>query len=96
MDVLVIVTTRSAGSVLIPLGEALGRRRVCWGAFFTNDGVETLQDEKVVGALASGERAVVCQESWNLHLPGVECPVELGSQTNNSALVAAAERIVSL
>lgn len=96
MDLLVIVTTRSARSVLVPLGEALGRRRVRWGAFFTNDGVENLQDQAVLGALASGERAVVCQESWSHHLPGVECPVELGSQTNNSALVAAAERILSL
>ena len=96
MDLLVLVTTKDARSILIPLGQACGRKKISWAAFFTNDGVKNLQDDGVVKAIESGERTIVCQESWGHHLPGVDCPVELGSQTNNSALIAAAKHIVSL
>jgi hypothetical protein len=39
---------------------------------------------------------VVCEESWHRFCPGSACPVELGSQTVNSALVGEAQRVVSL
>ncbi len=96
MDVLLVVTTEAAAPLLARLGEALGRKGAVWAAFFTNDGVKSLLDSRVQGALASSARKVACQESWQRHLPNAECPVELGSQTDNSALIAAAQRLVSL
>ena len=41
-------------------------------------------------------RAVVCEESWHRFCPDSPCPVELGSQTVNSALMGEAQRVVSL
>ena len=96
MDLLLLVTTGEANHVLAPLARALKRQNVNWCAFFTNDGVTTLREKAVVEAIAGAGRAVVCQDSWERYLPGVACPVELGSQTTNSALVAEARRILSL
>lgn len=96
MDLLILVTTSGAHSILVPLGQACARQNIRWAAFFTNDGVKNLQDEAVLSAVGSGQTVIACQDSWNHHLPGVDCPVELGSQTNNSALIAQTEHIVSI
>lgn len=96
MDLLVLVTTSDAHSILVPLGHACARQKIRWAVFFTNDGVKNLQDEAVVGSVESGQTVIACQDSWNHHLPNVDCPVELGSQTNNSAFIAQAEHIVSI
>jgi hypothetical protein len=39
---------------------------------------------------------VVCEESWHRFCSGLDCPVENGSQTINSALMAEAEKVVAL
>lgn len=96
MEVLILVTCRDAAAIAAPLAQSCTRAGISWGAFFTNDGVEALQDTAVAGAMAGASRAVACQESWNRYLPERACPVELGSQTDNSAMLADAERIVSL
>ena len=41
-------------------------------------------------------RAVVCEESWHRFCGKASCPVELGSQTVNSALMGEAKKVVSL
>ncbi len=96
MDVLVIVSNAASGPILRPLAEAFGRANVAWAAFFTGEGVRLLEDEALVPALASAREAVVCGESWGEIMEGRTCPITLGSQTNSSALVGAARRIVGL
>ncbi len=96
MELLLIVTSRDAGALLAPLAEACGRRRIDWVAFFTDEGVLTLRDPQVQRALRSARQSIACQDSWNHYLPAEGCPVELGSQTDNSALIASVTRIVSL
>jgi len=39
---------------------------------------------------------VVCEESWHRFCPSLDCPVEYGSQTINSGLMAKAVRVVAL
>jgi len=96
MELLLIVTCGDAAPLLAPLTAACGRRQIEWAAFFTHDGVIALDDPRVRVALQSGSQVIACQDSWNHHRPTQSCPVELGSQTSNSAMIAAAARIVSL
>jgi len=96
MDLLMIVSTPRAEPIALGLAGAAGRSEVDWGVFFTNDGVKALASADLVAALSSATFSIACQESWQHHMGEVPCPVELGSQTNNSLAVADAAKIVSL
>lgn len=95
MNILFHVSTAAGGRLLHPLARAAQRAGASFAAFFTHEGVIGLKDSDLVAVLAPG-RAVVCEESWHRFCPGLDCPVEAGSQTINSALMAEAERVVSL
>lgn len=97
MDVMVHVTTPESGPIASPLMRALSRAGIDWGCFVTNDGVRLLRDDAFVTALAGARRAVVCEHSWEkAGGTAPDCPIELGSQTINSAMMADAARLISL
>lgn len=96
MDILFHVSTAGGGQLLTPLAAAAARAGIDFGAFFTHDGVIGLGDPALLAALATAQRAVVCEESWQHHFPELRCPVEAGSQTINSALMGTAKKVVSL
>lgn len=95
MNLLFHVSTAGGGALLKPLALAAKRANASFAAFFTHEGVMNLKDAELVAVLADSQ-AVVCEESWHRFCPGIDCPVENGSQTINSALMAEAERVVSL
>jgi hypothetical protein len=74
---------------------AARRRGAMVACFFINDGVLVVADPEIKGALGD-VRAVACEESWRRFRPHEACPIEAGSQTDNSALMAQAQRVVSL
>ena len=94
--VLLHISHAGAASIADPLGRALSRRGISWTCFLTSDGVRTLDDPRFAATLAGARRAVVCEHSWALHMGERTPPVERGSQTTNSGLIADADRIVSL
>lgn len=96
MNILFHVTTAGGGTLLAPLSRAAARKQASIAAFFTHEGVLGLKDPSLLDALAGAERTVVCEESWHRFCPGLDCPVELGSQTANSALMAEADKVVAL
>jgi len=96
MDLLIIISNPNSGTMVTPIAAACGRAGISWSAFFTNDGVATLGDRSLVKALGSASEAIACQESWNEHMANNECPITLGSQTNNSTLMGVARRVLSL
>lgn len=96
MNILFHVSTAPGGALLLPLAQAASRVGASFGAFFTHEGVIGLKDGGLVAALAAAERAVVCEESWHRFCPGIDCPVELGSQTSNSILMGEADKVVGL
>lgn len=96
MNILFHVSTADGGSLLQPLAQAATRLGASFGAFFTHEGVVGLKDEQLLAALANARRAVVCEESWHRYCSGHACPVELGSQTINSALMGEAATVVAL
>ncbi|GKY88428.1 hypothetical protein [Sinisalibacter aestuarii] len=96
MDVLLHITTPNAAPVAAALGWALTAEGASWGCFLTNDGVKALGEAEFSTAIDGAARVAVCEHSWDLHMAGADCPVERGSQTVNSALMAEAARVVSL
>ena len=96
MDLLMIVSTPEAEPIALGLAGAASRSDVNWGVFFTNDGVKALASKDLVAALSNAEMSIACQDSWQHHMGEAPCPVELGSQTNNSLAVADASKIISL
>jgi len=95
MDVMILVSTRDSGPLVKGLMAALGRTGASWGCFFTNDGVALAGDSEVVALLGASQWANVCEHSWDKFGDG-PCPVELGSQTQNSMMMGDAARVVSL
>jgi len=96
MELLLLITNPEAGAIASGLAGACQRAGIDWAVFLTNDGVKVLGDDAVASALKRAGSAIVCQDSWRLHMAGHSCPLELGSQTSNSALVSQAMRVVSL
>lgn len=96
MQLLIVVSTPQAGPILVGLIEACRRRGAECGVFFTNDGVKSLGDAAVRTVMRWADRAVVCENSWDRHMEGQNCPVERGSQTDNSLMAGHASKIVSL
>ena len=95
MDILLHITTPAAAPLASALGRALSAKGATWAVFLTNDGVKALDDAGFAGAAKGAERVAACEHSWDLHMTG-ECPVERGSQTVNSSLMAEADRVISL
>lgn len=96
MQLLFVISTPEAGPILVNLLEACRRRGTDCGVFFTNDGVKSLGDVAVRDAMRWANRAVVCENSWERHMAGQQCPVPQGSQTDNSLMAGHAAKIVSL
>ena len=96
MDIHFVVSNPNAGPFVCALCAAATRKGVSWSMFFTNDGVVVVNDPEFLNILKNAEQAVCCHDSWNTHVGGKDCPIEIGSQTNNSALVAQAKKIIGL
>ncbi len=96
MDILIIISNPQAALIAQSLAAAAKRAKASWSIFFTNDGVKALGDETFVAAMSGAQDAVSCHESWRAHMGDMPCPITKGSQTDNSALVAKAARIISL
>jgi hypothetical protein len=69
---------------------------VTWSCFFTGDGVKTLTRDDVLATVAGAAKAAACEVSWERHMGDQACPVEIGSQTNNSAMVGDVNKVISL
>ena len=96
MKILFEVSSGDAASVLVPLARACDRNAVTWSCFFTGDGVKTLTRDDVLATVAGAAKAAACEVSWERHMGDQACPVEIGSQTNNSAMVGDTDTVISL
>ena len=96
MKILIEVSSNEAASVLVPLACACDRNAVTWSCFFTGDGVKNLARDDVLGAVAWAVKAAACEVSWERYMGDQPCPVEIGSQTNNSAMVGDTDMVISL
>ena len=95
MDVMILVSSRESATLFRHLGTALNRGGIKWACFSTNDGVELMKNKTIVEIVAACDQASVCEHSWQKS-SNDSCPVELGSQTQNSLMMSNASRVVSL
>lgn len=96
MELMLVVGSARAGAAIAGLMGACNRRGIPWGCFFTNDGVKVLESEAVRNLCAGALQAVACEYSWERFMGDAPCPVTVGSQTNHSAMVAEARRVLSV
>ena len=96
MKILFEVSSGDAADVLVPLARAFDRNAVIWSCFFTGDGVKTLDRDDVLAKVAGAARVTACEVSWERHMGDKPCPVEIGSQTNNSTMVGNVDKVISL
>ena len=96
MDLLIHIATPHSRGVLDHLARACVRSGIQWACFLTNDGVKLLEVQSIQKALSAADALIVCKHAWNLHLPGKECPAELGSQFDNSHLIGRYRKVISL
>ncbi len=96
MNILFEVTSGDAARVLVPMARACDRNAVAWSCFFSGDGVKNLARDDVLATVTGATKAVACDVSWERYMGDASCPVEIGSQTNNSAMVGDFDKIVSL
>lgn len=96
MDLMLHITHPEAGPVAAGLAAALNRAGVAWSCFLTNDGVRALGHDGFRALIAGAAQAAVCELSWHRFMGDAACPVELGSQTTSSAMLAEARRVLAL
>jgi hypothetical protein len=96
MKILFEISSGDAADVLVPLARACDRNAVIWSCFFTGDGVKTLDRDDVLATVAGAARVTACEVSWERHMGDKPCPVEIGSQTNNSTMVGNVDKVISL
>ena len=96
MHVLFVVSHPNAAPPLLGLAGACVRAQVAFRCFFTGDGVQLLRQAGMADVIRQAERVVACEYSWERHFPGITAPVEQGSQTDHSAMIGEAERVISL
>ena len=96
MKILFEISSGDAADVLVPLARACDRNAVIWSCFFTGDGVKTLDRDDVLATIAGATKAAACEVSWERHMGDKPCPVEIGSQTNNSTMVGNVDKVISL
>lgn len=96
MDLMYTVSQRDALPILLPLLRASKRRGAQWTCFFTDSGVEALDSDELRHLLTCATQAVACEFSWQRYRKDTPCPIESGSQTNNSAMTAEARHLISL
>ena len=95
MNLYIIITTRKSGALFQALAKACTRNKIQWSVFFTGNGVEVLRNQEFLDATLGAKAAIVCQESWSSLYKDVQCPVDSGSQLNNSMMVEKADKILS-
>ena len=96
MTILFEVSSGDAASVLVPLARACDRNAVKWSCFFTRDSRQDLVNDEVLATVAGAATAAACEVSWERYMGDRPCPVEIGSQTNNSAMVGDVNKVISL
>lgn len=92
----IIISTSSSAPFAHPLAAACARSGLDFSVFVTGDGVDCLSAAGLAKALNFAGTAVVCRESWIAQMGRADCPLPLGSQTNNSASIANANRVLGL
>ena len=96
MNILLVISHNNLENFLHPLLEKFNEREIKFSCFFTGTGVLNLTDSKLLKVLDISSKAIVCHQSWEKYFPEKKSPIEEGSQTNLSEMIAGDFKVVSL
>ena len=96
MNILLVISHNNLENFLHPLLEKFNEREIKFSCFFTGTGVLNLTDSKLLKVLDISSKAIVCHQSWNKYFPEKKSPIEEGSQTNLSEMIAGDYKVLSL
>ena len=96
MKILLVISNPKTADILQGISESCSRAKQEYLCFFTGDGVKLLQDDEIIAAIQTAERNVACEHSWEKHFSSQQLPIEKGSQTDHSGMIAMVDRVVSL
>jgi hypothetical protein len=96
MNILLVISHADLENFLHPLLEKLNEREINFSCFFTGTGVLNLSNSKLLKSLNNSSKAIVCHQSWEKYFPKKKSPIEEGSQTNLSEMIAGDYKVFSL
>lgn len=96
VNLLIVISRSTSISALIGFCGACERRNQPYNCFVTGDGVRVLRNPEVSSMLRASKHAVVCEYSWSRLFPHEAPPIEEGSQTDHSAMIGEADKVLSL
>ena len=96
MNILLVISHEDLENFLQPLLEKFNERKINFSCFFTGIGVLNLSDSKLLNVLNNSAKAIVCHQSWEKYFPEKKSPIEEGSQTNLSEIIAGDYKVFSL
>jgi len=96
VKLLIVISAPTPAVVLVGIAGACQRKDLSYSCFVTGAGVQSLREPDVVNALKGAARSVVCEYSWSRYFPDLTAPIEEGSQTDHSAMIGEANRVISL
>lgn len=96
MNILLVISHNDLEKFLQPLLEKFNERKINFSCFFTGTGVLNLTDSKLLKILNISSKAIVCHQSWEKYFPEKKSPIEEGSQTNLSEMIAGDYKVFSL
>ena len=94
--VLFVISHQNASKVFEPLAMSCIRQNISYECFFTGIGVKNLNESALEYVIQSAQKSIVCHQSWEIHCQNNKSPVEEGSQTNLSEMIAKHDRVISL
>lgn len=97
-QILFVVTHPDAAVYLLGMGLAASRRGIKFSIFFTGDGVLALSNngDQLKPVTDAATEAIVCEHAWQDRLGESVCALKMGSQTDNSRMIGAIDKVVSL
>ena len=96
MNLLLIVSHKNLEAFLCPFISQLVERGIQFQCFFTGEGVLNLEQSELIDLLKKSSSSVVCHQSWQKFFNKTSSPINEGSQTNLSEMIADQVKVVSL
>lgn len=96
MNILLVISHDNLENFICPLITKFIERKIDFQCFLTGSGVMNLNKKEVVALINKGEKSIVCHQSWQRYFGEKKPPIDEGSQTNLSEMIAEDIKVVSL
>jgi len=96
VNLLLIISHKNLELFLNPFLSKLIENEINFQCFFTGSGVLNLEEKKLITLLEKSSSSIVCHQSWQKFFKEKQSPIDEGSQTNLSEMIAKEVKVISL